>query len=234
MDVTIQLQPTVLFQIADHRRRYVDSDTNKQRVIGCLMGYSDQVIQISNSFPIPFEEKRDLTYLDLEYAKNLIYMFRKVYPEEIFLGFYSTKPLQESDAALLTLFQAIEDTPIMLTVDCAPGDDLQPFFKVYRQNKLVNCDLHWSEVEKVVLSDKVPKRDFQTIVESLSILQQELNLILSQKDDFDQAMFEKVQEILNAAAIVEKEILIKRANDYSVARTVAELARLVVMIKKNQ
>ena len=101
---TIQLQPTVLFQIADHRRRYVDSDSAKQRVLGCLMGYADGKTQISNSFPIPFEESGELSYVDLEYAKNLIFMFKKVYPEEVFLGFYSTRPIQGSDAVLVDLF----------------------------------------------------------------------------------------------------------------------------------
>ena len=101
------------------------------------MGYADGKTQISNSFPIPFEESGELTYVDLEYAKNLIFMFKKVYPEEVFLGFYSTRPIQGSDAVLVDLFSQLTDDPILLTVDCSGNGYLQPFFKIYQRDNLL-------------------------------------------------------------------------------------------------
>ena len=74
-DVTsVVVHPTVLLSVVDHYNR-VAKDT-KKRVVGALLGFYDgDVLQVTNSFALPFEE--DLTDLDVWYFDHL-------YLEEMF------------------------------------------------------------------------------------------------------------------------------------------------------
>ena len=90
----VLLQPTVFFQIADHRRRMLETcETNQQRVAGCLIGIKNgSKLIINNSFAVPFSESQGAYYIDIEYAKVMADMFKKVYSDEFLVGYYTTSP----------------------------------------------------------------------------------------------------------------------------------------------
>lgn len=159
----VLLQPTVFFQIADHRRRLLETcETNQQRVMGCLIGIKNgSKLIINNSFAVPFSESQGAYYIDIEYAKVMADMFKKVYSDEFLVGYYTTSPqfkVHDSELAQKILdvvgptirmafsFQgdkeetqeqddltdASKNYCYLLNVNCLEGDDLSPFYKLYR------------------------------------------------------------------------------------------------------
>jgi len=113
MDVIIH--PLVLLSVTDHYNR-VAKETQK-RVVGVLLGSrSNNRVDITNSFAVPFEEdlhNPTVWFLDHNYLENMFWMFKKVNSKfhqvfkftmkffyflhyflarEEMMGFYSTGP----------------------------------------------------------------------------------------------------------------------------------------------
>jgi hypothetical protein len=76
----VVLHPLVLLSVVDHYNR-VAKDT-KKRVVGVLLGETSKgVVDVSNSFAVPFEEDdHDPTiwFLDHSYLEQMYKMFKKV------------------------------------------------------------------------------------------------------------------------------------------------------------
>lgn len=85
------VHPLVLLSVADHHARSVARSTHK-RVVGVLLGQDNgKVINVANSFGIPFEEdeKDSKTwFLDHNYIESMWEMFKKVNGECIQSNFY--------------------------------------------------------------------------------------------------------------------------------------------------
>jgi len=75
------VHPLVLLSVTDHHARSVPKGSSK-RVVGVLLGQDNgKVINVANSFGIPFEEdeKDSKTwFLDHNYIENMWEMFKKV------------------------------------------------------------------------------------------------------------------------------------------------------------
>ena len=75
------VHPLVLLSVTDHHAR-VASRTPNKRVIGILLGQDNgKVINVANSFAIPFEEdEKDAKtwFLDHNYVEGMWEMFKKV------------------------------------------------------------------------------------------------------------------------------------------------------------
>ena len=89
------MHPLVLLSVADHHARSVARSSNK-RVVGILLGQDNgKVVNVANSFGIPFEEdeKDSKTwFLDHNYIEQMWELFKKVNGKYFFLlmtGFYS-------------------------------------------------------------------------------------------------------------------------------------------------
>ncbi len=102
------IHPLVLLAACDHYNR-VAKDT-KKRVLGVLLGTRYKgVVDVTNSFAVPFEE--DLRnpktwYLDHIFLENMFGMFKKVNAKERIVGFYSTGPkIRENDLQIAKLFR---------------------------------------------------------------------------------------------------------------------------------
>lgn len=80
-NTTVVVHPLVLLSVADHHARSV-SRTSHKRVIGALLGQDNgKIINVANSFGIPFEEDdKDSKswFLDHNYVQEMYDMFRKV------------------------------------------------------------------------------------------------------------------------------------------------------------
>jgi 26S proteasome regulatory subunit N8 len=78
MDVIIH--PLVLLSVTDHYNR-VAKETQK-RVVGVLLGSrTNNRVDITNSFAVPFEEdlhNPTVWFLDHNYLENMFWMFKKV------------------------------------------------------------------------------------------------------------------------------------------------------------
>ena len=75
------LHPLVLLSVADHYNR-VAKDARNKRVLGVLLGTKvGSIVDVTNSFAVPFEE--DLSdpkvwFLDHNFLDSMYWMFKKV------------------------------------------------------------------------------------------------------------------------------------------------------------
>jgi 26S proteasome regulatory subunit N8 len=143
------VHPLVLLSATDHYMR-VAKDTNK-RVIGVLLGakeiagerdtwktttasagegaYSQAgMVNITNSFAIPFEEDdKDpkIWFADHNYLENMFGMFKKVNAREKIVGWYSTGPkIRSSDLEINEVFKKFTKNPVLVIIDVQPKDEL--------------------------------------------------------------------------------------------------------------
>ena len=81
IDLGIVVHPLVLLSVADHHARSVARSTTK-RVVGVLLGQDNgKIVNVANSFAVPFEEdeKDSKTwFLDHNYIETVWEMFKKV------------------------------------------------------------------------------------------------------------------------------------------------------------
>ncbi|KAJ7502716.1 maintenance of mitochondrial structure and function-domain-containing protein [Mycena galericulata] len=120
-NTTVVVHPLVLLSVADHHARSV-SRTSHKRVIGALLGQDNgKIINVANSFGIPFEEDdKDSKswFLDHNYVQEMYDMFRKVNAKERLIGWYHTGPkLRASDQEINDLFKRFVARPLMVIVD---------------------------------------------------------------------------------------------------------------------
>lgn len=126
-DIDAIVHPLVLLSVVDHYNRLARearSSANK-RVVGVLLGTRHRgVVDITNSFGVPFEEDKSDTsvwYLDHNFLENMHTMFKKINAKERIQGFYSTGPLiRENDLALDELFRRYCPEPVFVIVDVRP------------------------------------------------------------------------------------------------------------------
>ena len=84
-EITVEkvvVHPLVLLSVVDHYNR-MDKAGSKNRVVGALLGNwrSKGVLDVSNSFAVPFDEDdkdKSVWFMDHDYMDNMYNMFRKV------------------------------------------------------------------------------------------------------------------------------------------------------------
>lgn len=80
LNIEVIIHPLVLLSAADHYYR-VAKDT-KKRVVGVLLGTKDRnIVDITNSFAVPFEEdlkNPSVWFLDHNFLETMFWMFKKV------------------------------------------------------------------------------------------------------------------------------------------------------------
>jgi len=111
-----RVHPVVMFTIVDsYERRNEDA----RRVIGTLLGSHDKgAVEITNAFAVPHNESEDEVAADLEYARNMFELHKKVNPSEVIVGWYSTGPEVSEHSLLIHEYYSREaKNPIHLTVD---------------------------------------------------------------------------------------------------------------------
>lgn len=77
----VAVHPLVLLSVVDHFNRVVGKSRNR-RVVGALLGeHNKGVLDVTNSFAIPFEEdpnEQSVWFVDHLYYENMFNMFKKV------------------------------------------------------------------------------------------------------------------------------------------------------------
>jgi len=119
------VHPLVLLSAVDHYNRTA-KDT-KKRVVGMLLGTTARgVIDVTNSFAVPFEEDErdlDIFFLDHSYLETMLAMFTKVNVSEKLVGWYTTGPkIRPGDLQIDSLVRRYTSNPIMCIIDVKPKD----------------------------------------------------------------------------------------------------------------
>ena len=122
----VVVHPLVLLSVVDHFNR-MGKVGNQKRVCGLLLGSLRQgVLDVSNSFALPFDEDEkdpSVWFLDHDYLENMYTMFKKVNAREKIVGWYHTGPkLHPNDIAINELIKNYNPNPVLVIVDAKPKD----------------------------------------------------------------------------------------------------------------
>jgi len=122
----VVVHPLVLLSVVDHFNR-MGKVGNVKRVVGVLLGHNRQgVLDVSNSFAVPFDEDdkdHSVWFLDHDYLENMATMFKKVNARERIVGWYHTGPkLHPNDIAINELLRRYCPNSILTIIDAKPKD----------------------------------------------------------------------------------------------------------------
>jgi len=113
----VEIHPVILFSILDQyiRREY----DNNERVIGSLLGFfgNDGVVQVTNCFPVPHNEKPDQFALNMDFHKRMLNLHSTVSPHQQIVGWYSTAFNPHSVLVHNFFAKEINRPPVHLLVD---------------------------------------------------------------------------------------------------------------------
>ncbi|CAG5896374.1 unnamed protein product [Menidia menidia] len=114
----VKIHPVVLASISDSYER---RNEGASRVIGTLLGTIDKhSIEVTNCFSVPHNESEDEVAVDMEFAKNMYELHKRVSPTEVIIGWYATGFDITEHSVLIHEYYSREATnPIHLTVDTA-------------------------------------------------------------------------------------------------------------------
>ncbi|XP_053330690.1 eukaryotic translation initiation factor 3 subunit F [Spea bombifrons] len=112
----VKVHPVVLASIVDSYER---RNEGAARVIGTLLGTADKhSIEVTNCFSVPHNESEDEVAVDMEFAKNMYELHKKVSSAEQILGWYATgNDITEHSVLIHEYYSREANNPIHLTVD---------------------------------------------------------------------------------------------------------------------
>jgi len=122
----VVVHPLVLLSVVDHFNR-MGKVGNVKRVVGVLLGSNRQgLLDVSNSFAVPFDEDdkdRSVWFLDHDYLENMYGMFKKVNARERIVGWYHTGPkLHPNDIAISEMIRRYNPTSVLVVIDAKPKE----------------------------------------------------------------------------------------------------------------
>ncbi|XP_022091991.1 26S proteasome non-ATPase regulatory subunit 7-like [Acanthaster planci] len=119
----VVVHPLVLLSVVDHFNRI----RNQKRVVGVLLGaWRKGVLDVSNSFAVPFDEDdKDSTvwFLDHDYLESMYGMFKKVNAREKIVGWYHTGPkLHQNDIGINEVIRQYCPSSVLVIIDAKPKE----------------------------------------------------------------------------------------------------------------
>lgn len=123
LNKTVTVSPLVLLSVVDHYNRVAKD--SKKRVVGVILGdNTSDVIKVTNSYAIPFEEDEknpSVWFLDHNFIESMGEMFKKINAKEKLIGWYHSGPkLRASDLKINDVFRKYTTNPLLLIVDVQP------------------------------------------------------------------------------------------------------------------
>jgi len=196
---SVKVHPVVLFSIIDsYERRKEDA----KRVIGTLLGTVDaNNVNVTNTFCVPHTESEDEVAFDMEFARNMYDLHRKVNPSEVIVGWYATgQDITEHSVLIHEYYSRESKCPIHLVVDTElRANELS--YKGYISTNIgvpgktqgmmftpVNIDMEYYNAERVSV-DHIKKgtktrggvttlpTEFESVVETTSSLHSMLDVV---------------------------------------------------------
>lgn len=108
--------------------------------------YSKGVLNITNSYAIPFEEDlkdKDVWFLDHIYLEHLFTMFRKVNAKEKIVGWYSSGPkIRKNDIEIHEKFREYNTNPVFCIIKVQEAETLGIPTEAYMSFEELNEDGH--------------------------------------------------------------------------------------------
>lgn len=122
----VVVHPLVLLSVVDHFNR-MSKIGNQKRVAGVLLGsVRNKVLDVANSFAIPFDEDdkdASVWYLDHDYLEHMAAMFKKVNAKERVVGWYHTGPkLHPNDIRINELIRRFNPNSVLVIIDAKPKE----------------------------------------------------------------------------------------------------------------
>ncbi|ESN94550.1 hypothetical protein HELRODRAFT_185120 [Helobdella robusta] len=114
--LTCRVHPVVFLSIVDsYERRNEDA----KRVIGTLLGTVEKnTVEVTNCFTVPHNESEEEVAVDIEFARNMTDLHRKVNLQEVIVGWYSTGYDVSEHSVLIHDYYSREcKNPVHITVD---------------------------------------------------------------------------------------------------------------------
>ncbi|ODQ53275.1 26S proteasome regulatory subunit rpn-8 [Saitoella complicata NRRL Y-17804] len=131
----VVVHPLVLLSAVDHYNR--SAKGTKKRVVGVLLGQNNEsVVNVANSFAVPFEEDEkdpSVWFLDHNYVESMNDMFKKINAREKLIGWYHSGPrLRASDIQINEVFKKYTPNPVLVVIDVQPkvGLPTESYFSV--------------------------------------------------------------------------------------------------------
>ncbi|XP_047139309.1 26S proteasome non-ATPase regulatory subunit 7 [Hydra vulgaris] len=120
----VVVHPLVLLSVVDHFNRMAKVG-NQKRVVGVLLGsIRNKVLDIANSFAVPFDEDekdQSVWFLDHDYLELMASMFKKVNAKERIIGWYHTGPkLHSNDIRINELIRRFNTNSVLVIIDAKP------------------------------------------------------------------------------------------------------------------
>lgn len=235
------IAPLVLLSVVDHYKR-----VSAPRVVGVLLGTSgSSVVNITNSFAIPFEENEENFFFDTSYLQNMFELFYKVNCSEKIVGWYhSGSKMHNNDLDISKAFSRYCEDPVLAIVDVemkASDIPVQIFRLKYKKDLYhMNVQIGADEVEEVgvehllrdikegtgcSLKDKVNeiKDSLKMYRDSLEDIIQYFDEILNKGESPDFEILELFQEILNDVPKFTEQVDLSRIYSAELANTIIAL-----------
>ncbi|XP_071957493.1 26S proteasome non-ATPase regulatory subunit 7-like [Antedon mediterranea] len=120
------VHPLVLLSVVDHFNR-MGKVGNQRRVVGALLGSNrGGVLNVANSFAVPFDEddkESSVWFIDHDYLESMYGMFKKVNAREKIVGWYHTGPkLHQNDIAINEVIRKYCPNSVLVIIDARPKD----------------------------------------------------------------------------------------------------------------
>ncbi|KAK7083118.1 Eukaryotic translation initiation factor 3 subunit F [Halocaridina rubra] len=118
LNLVAKVHPVVFFTIVDsYERRLQDA----HRVIGTLLGtigVEKGAVEITNCFCVPHNESKEEVAVELDFAKDMYELHRKVNPNEAIVGWWATgHEITDHSLLIHDYYSRVTSSPIHLTVD---------------------------------------------------------------------------------------------------------------------
>ncbi|XP_052816379.1 26S proteasome non-ATPase regulatory subunit 7-like [Mya arenaria] len=122
----VVVHPLVLLSVVDHFNR-MGKVGNVKRTVGVLLGANRQgILDVSNSYAVPFDEDahdKSVWFLDHDYLEQMYSMFKKVNAKERIVGWYHTGPkLCQNDVIVNDLMRKYCPNSVLVVIDAKPKD----------------------------------------------------------------------------------------------------------------
>ncbi|XP_033117304.1 26S proteasome non-ATPase regulatory subunit 7-like [Anneissia japonica] len=122
----VVVHPLVLLSVVDHFNR-MGKVGNQRRVVGALLGSNrGGVLDVANSFAVPFDEDdkdSSVWFIDHDYLESMYAMFKKVNAREKIVGWYHTGPkLHQNDIAINEVIRKYCPNSVLVIIDARPKD----------------------------------------------------------------------------------------------------------------
>jgi len=226
----VVVHPTVLFSIVDaYERRPEDA----RRTIGTLLGSVEKGgyhVEVTNCFAVPHNESQDEVAVDMEFAKNMFDLHRKVQPNEVIVGWYATGPDVTEHSVLIHEYYSREaKNPIHLTLDTTLRGNTMGL-KAFQSTALgvqgQTVGTLFSPLKVVVRSDATEKVGLSLLGKTMTAPKKPITLPQN-LDQIDEAAGKMEQQLTKVLSYVEDVLAGKQPADSEIGRYLLELTNSV-------